>query len=131
MTDARPDSASVRAELFEALKPRDGIEANALIEAVDLYIAYCLRFGGGPRDRRFSMLDATPVDQQAFKALRDVHARIVAVLGKFFDARGISVPVLTTDDPKRTLEILRERRFDLSDDDVTPIVRPPTKDGKP
>lgn len=73
--------AELRAAIVEALAPQTADEAAAIVDALDLYMAYCGRFAGA-RDKRFSMLDHTAPDPRAHDASATIRARVVAAFGK-------------------------------------------------
>lgn len=77
--------AELRAALVEALMPRNTAEAAAIVDALDLFMAYCGSYPGR-RDRRFSLIDQTPPDPRAYEASTAIRARVVAAIGK--DAGG-------------------------------------------
>ena len=71
----------LRADVFAALAPRSGAEANALLDALDLFAAYCGRFAA--HDRRFSLIDHTPIDREAADAAAEIQARVVTSFGRY------------------------------------------------
>ena len=73
--------SELRDAIVAALAPQTADEAAAIVDALDLYMAYRGRFAG-VRDKRFSLIDSTPPDPRAYEASATIRERVVAVYGR-------------------------------------------------